>query len=164
MIDIRLYGDPVLRGKSRPVDHVTAQIKKLVKDMLDAMRNAAGVGLAAPQVGRELRICVIQHPQFQPKALTLINPVILERAEELSALEEGCLSLPQLNVLVTRPRAIRVRYTDVRGKTVEKEFLDMLSRIVLHECDHLEGKMIVDHLDLENRLRFETWMRKKISQ
>lgn len=160
MLDIKIYGAQVLREKSRPVDRVTAAVRKLAAEMLEAMRAAVGVGLAAPQVGRSVRICVLQHPEFHPKPLTMINPVVIERADELSTLDEGCLSLPKLSCPVTRPRAVRVRYTDLKGKSVEREFLDMLSRIVQHECDHLAGKMIVDHLDLGARLKFEADLKK----
>lgn len=160
MLDIRLYGDAVLRQKSKPIEKLTASIRRLSAQMIESMRKAVGVGLAAPQVGKNIQVVVLHHPEFHPKPLTLINPVILDRSKELTSLEEGCLSIPDLSVPVARPRAIRVRYTDLTGKVIEREFLDLLSRIVQHECDHLSGKLIVDHLDLEKRLKFETKFKK----
>lgn len=160
MLKLKLYGDAVLRKKSIPVEKMTGAVQKLARDMISAMKKYVGVGLAAPQVGKSFRLAVLYHPQIHPEPLTLINPVILSRTDELATLEEGCLSLPDLNVPVTRPRAICVRYMDLKGRTIEREFLDTLARIVQHECDHLEGKMIVDHLDLQARLRFEAQMKK----
>ena len=159
MLKVRLYGDAGLRRKSKPVEKLTAALRRFAADMIAAMRNHLGVGLAAPQVGRSLRMAVLYPPEFHPDPLTLINPVILERADELTSIEEGCLSLPDLNVSVARPRAVRVRYMDMKGNTIDREFFDLLSRIVQHECDHLDGKMIVDHLDLPSRLQFEAQMK-----
>ena len=161
MRKLRLYGDAGLRKKSTPVEKLTAAIRKFAEDMIAAMQNHVGVGLAAPQVGRNLRMAVLYHPEFHPAPIALINPVILACADELTAVEEGCLSLPNLNVSVARPLAVRLRYMDLKGDTVDREFFDLLSRIVQHECDHLDGKMIVDHLDLPARLQFEAQLKKK---
>lgn len=160
MLDIRLYGDGVLREKSKPVDKMSAPIRRLSAQMLESMTKAVGVGLAAPQVGKSLQVVVIQHPEFHPRPLTLINPEIIERSTELASLEEGCLSVPNLSVPVARSRGVRVRYMDLKGKTVEREFLDVLARIVQHEYDHLSGKMIVDYLVLDQRLLFEARFKK----
>ncbi len=160
MLDIRLYGDGVLREKSKPVDKMSAAIKRLSAQMFESMRKAVGVGLAAPQVGKRLRVIVIQHPEFHPKPLTLINPEIIERSTDLTSIEEGCLSVPKLSVPVARSRGVRGRYMDLKGNSVEREFLDVLARIVQHECDHLTGKLIVDYLNLVQRLRFEAQFKK----
>ncbi|OGH55554.1 MAG: peptide deformylase [Candidatus Lindowbacteria bacterium RIFCSPLOWO2_12_FULL_62_27] len=160
MLHILRYGDPALRKKSGPVEKLNAAVRRLAEQMIKSMRAAAGVGLAAPQVGRNLRIAVVHHAEFQPKPLILINPVILERSNDLTQVEEGCLSVPHLNVAVARSKAVRVRYRAAGGETVEREFHDLMARIVQHECDHLEGKMIVDHLDLQTRLRFEAQLKK----
>ncbi|MBI4178610.1 peptide deformylase [bacterium] len=154
-LDILTYGNPVLRKKSDPIARITALIRRLADGMRAAMHAAQGVGLAAPQVGENLQLCIVQHPKLQPRPLTLINPVILEKSDELVPLGEGCLSLPNLTVQVIRPRAVRVRYMDLKNKPVEREFTDLLARIVQHEMDHLTGKLIVDQLDLAERLRFE---------
>ena len=164
MLEIKLYGEGILRKKSKGVDKLTGAIKRLAGDMIETMKNSLGVGLAAPQIGKSLRMAVLYHPEFHPKPLTLINPVILDRAAELASLEEGCLSLPKLNVPVARPRAVFVRYMDLKGNVLEREFLDLLSRIVQHELDHLDGRMIVDHMDLESRLRFEAQLKQHSRQ
>lgn len=160
MLPIRLYGAAVLREPTTAIDAVTAAVRRLTAQMIGAMRAAAGVGLAAPQIGKSLRLVVLHHPELHPKPLTLVNPEILDRSSDLASHDEGCLSLPALLVSVARSRAIRVRYTDLRGHAVEREFQDMLARIVQHECDHLEGKLIVDHMDLDRRLRFESALKK----
>ena len=164
MIKLRLYGEAVLRQKAEEVDKTTAVIRKLATDMIGSMKKHNGVGLAAPQVGKSLRMAVLYHPEFHPKPLTLINPVVIARADELASFDEGCLSVPNLNVPVTRPRAVRVRYLDIKGNPVEREFLDLLARVVQHEIDHLDGKLIVDHLDLPARLRFEAAMKQARSK
>ena len=156
MLKIRLYGDAVLREKTGPVEKVTAAVRRLTIEMIEAMFKYVGVGLAAPQVGKNLRLAVLHHPELHPKPLILINPEILDRGDELVSIEEGCLSLPRLNVAVARPKDIRIRFTDVKGKLVIREFSDLMARIIQHECDHLDGKLIVDHMDLQSRLRFET--------
>lgn len=156
MFDLVLYGDRVLRSKSKPVESLTTTVKRLSAGMLLAMKKFYGVGLAAPQVGKALRLAVLYHPEFHPKPLTLINPKIIGRSDDLTSMDEGCLSVPELSVSVTRPRVICVSFTDLKGKQVEREFSDMMARIVQHECDHLDGKMIVDHLDLPARMQFET--------
>lgn len=160
MLKIRLYGEAVLREKSKTVEKATNAVRRLASDMIESMKKYGGVGLAAPQVGKSQRMAILYHPEFHPEPLTLINPMIIERADDLAAADEGCLSIPDLNVSVARPRAIRVRYMDLKGNPVEREFLDLLSRIVQHEIDHLDGKMIVDHLDLERRLRFEAQIKR----
>ncbi len=159
MLTVVLYGDPVLRKKSDPIEKPVA-VRKLAARMIDCMKNQEGVGLAAPQIGQLIRMAVISHPVEMPKPLTMINPAVLERSDELGFIEEGCLSVPRVTVSVARPRAVRIRYTDLKGRTIEREFLDLLARIVLHECDHLDGKLIVDHMDIQTRLKFEASLRK----
>lgn len=114
----------------------------LLKDMQETTIAADGLGLAAPQIGRTERVCIVQvGGRLQP----LINPVITIRSEEQEYAEEGCLSLPSVWVQVPRSTSIRITYIDARGVEQERMFLDMDARVVQHEVDHLEGKLIVDY-------------------
>ena len=133
---IREVGDPILGRVSRPVTLVTPRIRMLVKDMLETMYEAGGVGLAAPQVGILRRIVVIDVDGSNP--YILINPEIVETEGEQTG-NEGCLSIPGKIGTVTRPMKVRVRAMDLDMKPYELEAEEFLARAVCHECDHLDG-------------------------
>ncbi|MBK8231337.1 MAG: peptide deformylase [Candidatus Eisenbacteria bacterium] len=147
LLPIRLYGDPVLRRKSVEVPEVSEEIQLLARDMLETMYDADGVGLAAPQVGRSIRMLVADasHKDGGAGGRVFINPVILEAWGELSY-DEGCLSVPGLSAELVRPEAVRVRFQDETGATREEEFHRLWGRVLQHEIDHLEGKLFVDYL------------------
>lgn len=133
---------PVLRAKTAPVLKVTKEVLALAKDMHDTVKAADGLGIAAPQVGRSLRLCIAK---LGGRLVTLINPVIPWRSPETAVAEEGCLSLPGLWRDVTRPVGIVVTYTDTKGKAQERKLQDIDARVVQHEVDHLDGVLIVDY-------------------
>lgn len=134
---------PILRQKTKNVLKVTKEVLKLIRDMKSTVKAADGLGLAAPQVGESLRVCLVQmHGKMTP----LVNPKILWTSDELALMEEGCLSLPGINVDVPRAVEIKVRYLDEKGKEQERHLHDLDARVVQHEVDHLEGILIVDYL------------------
>ncbi len=147
LLPIRLYGDPILRTKSKPVEKVDDSLLAFALDMLETMREADGIGLAAIQVGRPIRMVVAdvgdRAPRGTPKIF--INPLIVEAIGE-SVYDEGCLSVPGVNADITRPEQIVLRYTDGKGKGHEELIDDLLARVLQHEIDHLEGKLFVDYL------------------
>ncbi len=133
---------PILRSKTKMVPKVTKEIQKLLKDMQETTVAADGLGLAAPQIGRSERVCIVQ---MGGRLTPLINPEIIRKSEEMEYAEEGCLSLPKVWVQVPRSTSILVRYLDVRGAQQERLLVKMDARVVQHEVDHLEGKLIVDY-------------------
>ena len=138
---IVLYGDETLRRVCRPVDKITPSVLTLLDDMVETMRAADGVGLAAPQVGILRRIVVIE---TEPgNVIELINPKIIATAGEQEG-SEGCLSLPGQFGIVRRPRHVTVRAMNRHGETVEISGSDLLARAFCHELDHLEGKVFID--------------------
>ncbi len=147
LLPIRLYGDPVLRQKCAPVPEVTDEIRALAADMIETMFDAPGIGLAAPQVGRPIRMLVADATTHDggdgPRAF--INPEILESWGEWN-FDEGCLSVPGLTAELTRPEAIRLRFRDESGAVREEEFHRVWARVLQHEIDHLDGRLFVDYL------------------
>ena len=147
ILPIRIYPDPVLRVKTRKVEEFDARLRKLASDMVETMHAAPGVGLAAPQVGSDLRIAVVDISVGEDPALlkVLVNPEIVRR-EGLETDVEGCLSLPGITDKVDRPTAVTVRAQDLSGKPFELEAADYMARAICHEVDHLEGILFTDHL------------------
>lgn len=146
---IRLFGDPVLRTAADPVDTVDSGVQKLVADMLETMDFAAGVGLAAPQVGISQRIFVYDDRAGNRGAL--INPVWEAVGEETEVGGEGCLSVPEIGGDVERHRAVRVRGLDADGAAVELTWEGLMARVVQHETDHLDGVMFMQRMDADSR-------------
>lgn len=152
-LPVYLYGHPVLRKVSTDITPEYPDLKKLVADMYETMYASEGVGLAAPQIGRNDRIVVIDadplkesFPELEGRRLTLINPHIEVLDGDTIGRSEGCLSLPGLSEDVKRVEHIRLRWVDEDFNTHEEEIEGFLARIVQHECDHLEGKVYIDHI------------------
>lgn len=152
-LPIYLYGHPVLRKTSQTVAPDYKDLKQLIADMYETMYASEGVGLAAPQIGRNDRIVVIDaspvgdsFEECKDRKLTLINPEIEILGDETETRFEGCLSLPGLSEKVKRVERIRLRWVDEDFQPHEEEISGFLARIVQHECDHLEGKMYIDHI------------------
>ena len=137
------YGDDTLRKVCRPVETVTPRILTLLDDMLETMRAADGVGLAAPQVGVLRRVVVVEVEAGHP--IELINPKIIAYAGEQRE-QEGCLSLPNEWGTTVRPAHVTVRALDRNGKEFEITGSDLLARALCHEIDHLDGKLFIDRL------------------
>ena len=147
ILPIRIYPDPILRVKTRRVETFDAALRKLAADMVETMHAAPGVGLAAPQVGSDLRIAVVDPTvgENPSEVRVLVNPEITRR-EGLETDVEGCLSLPGINDKVDRPFAVTVRAQDLQGEGFEIEAEEYLARVICHEVDHLDGVLFTDHL------------------
>jgi peptide deformylase len=149
------HGEAPLKKISAPVDFeaVRKDLPKLLRSMWAAMESVKGVGLAAPQIGLNIRLAVIDvKPEGKSQRLVLINPEILSK-EGLLQEEEGCLSLPGVYAKINRFARVRIRSTDAEGKIYEKTGEGLLARAFQHEIDHLNGKLFIDHLDFANRLK-----------
>jgi peptide deformylase len=149
---IVIYGDPVLREVSEPVDEVNQEIKDLVSDMVDTLRKAQGLGLAAVQIGVPKRVFIVDVAQVDitESLKVYINPEIIETDSEVEY-EEGCLSFPGIYQKIVRPRRIKVRALDADGSQFEQVVDGIVARAILHEYDHLEGKLFIDHLSTLSR-------------
>jgi peptide deformylase len=148
---IVLYGDPVLKKPADDIDKEKVDVKELAQDMFETMYQASGVGLAAPQIGKSLRMFVVDSTPMMdnPEEGTrkaFINPEILEEEGEEWAFEEGCLSIPNIREDVFRLSKIKMRYFDEDWNEHEEIFDDIVARIIQHEYDHIEGILFTDHL------------------
>lgn len=158
------YGDPILRKVTRPIEKDELDVKTIAQNMFETMYNASGVGLAAPQVGLDIRLFVVdgspmaddeedleegeepENPELIGFKKIFINPEIIEETGEKWAFEEGCLSIPGLRGDVYRPSDVKIRYYDEEWNFHEETFTGIAARIIQHEYDHLEGKLFVDYL------------------
>lgn len=149
---IRTLGDPVLRQKAKRVSAIDGSIRRLIEDMIESMRAASGVGLAAPQVGVSLRVIVIGLPEEEPFAL--INPEIVKRSGERKV-EEGCLSLPGYRTEnLTRSVTVVAKGLDSSGRKVRvKGQDDLLAQALEHEIDHVNGVLYIEHLESKGDLK-----------
>jgi peptide deformylase len=145
---IHHLGDRVLRQNAKRVARVDNQIRDLAKEMLETMYSSDGIGLAAPQVAVNKQLIVIDCQPDDPvnPPLILINPVIKGYSRDLCVAEEGCLSIPNVFLEVTRPRAIEVSFKDESGKLRKMKAAGLLARVIQHEMDHLKGVLFVDRV------------------
>ncbi len=150
-LKIRLYGDSCLRKKSEPLKEVGAAERLLIQAMIVTMHAHKGVGLAAPQVGINQRLIVVD---VGDGPVALINPQILTK-KGTEVMEEGCLSIPGILVNVKRPKEIRVKYLDEYNQPKERTCSELMARVILHETDHLNGKLIVDYLSLTAKAKLK---------
>jgi peptide deformylase len=148
ILDIITLPDPRLRQVSKPIARIDADVMRLIDDMLETMYDAPGVGLAAVQVAKPLRLLVLDvaGDDEKPAPLAMINPEIVKRGTELRVQEEGCLSIPDVRVEIERPSTLTVRFTDRKGKQQELQAEGLLATAIQHEMDHLNGKLIIDFL------------------
>jgi peptide deformylase len=159
VLNVRKYGDPVLRRKADPVTAVTPALKQIIGDMVDTMYEEVGIGLAAPQVGISLRLMVVSDNEGR-HAFPMINPVITDRRGEITA-EEGCLSLPGIFAPVTRSEWVKVEGQDLYGTPIVIEGQGLRARVFQHEIDHLDGILFIDHLDSMARDRIKRKIKKE---
>jgi peptide deformylase len=148
VLPIRTFGDPGLRQRARDVDKITGLHRRLAADMLETMRAAPGVGLAAPQVGVLERLFVWE---VEDENGAVVNPEIISSSDEESVYEEGCLSVPGLYRDVTRPARIEVRWLDLDGNSHTASLDGFKARVWQHEIDHLDGTLFVDRLSPDER-------------
>tara|TARA_Y100000741_G_C17994454_1_gene453429 strand:+ start:22 stop:546 length:525 start_codon:yes stop_codon:yes gene_type:complete len=165
---ILIEPDPILRKKCSPLEKVDDQTRKLMKDMLETMYKAPGIGLAAIQIGILKRIVVIDISKDEEKKspLFLVNPEIIFRSKNTSVYEEGCLSLPGQFAEIERPAECHLKYLDFDGKTKELKADGLLSTCIQHEVDHLNGILFIDYLSKlkKNMIIKKLLKQKKTSQ
>ena len=157
VLNVRRYGDPILRQKAQPVEAITPEIRKTLSDMLETMYYQVGIGLAAPQVGVSLRIILVDDGPRGPRAL--LNPAIVDQRGSVRS-EEGCLSIPGFFGEVERSEWVRVEAMDAEGRPLSFEAKGLQARVIQHELDHLDGVLFIDRLPPVTRDR----MKKKIQK
>ena len=162
--DVVTFGQDVLREKARPVEAVTDEIRQLAADMVETMHAASGVGLAAEQIGRTERLCVIDVPADAekkecvafnaaiPMPLVLVNPEVRVVSKATQRGNEGCLSFPEIFAQITRANEVAVEYTDLEGVRRTARARGLLARAIQHECDHLDGVLLVDRMSTVQRI------------
>ena len=162
ILAIKTYGDPCLRRKSEDVKEVTPELLKLVNDMLETMYANKGVGLAAPQVGINKNLLVVDVGDVLGKheLVVLINPEMLSK-EGTDFLEEGCLSCPKASVRVKRAKKTVVQAINQKGEKIIREDSGFLSRAIQHEMDHLNGKLIIDSAGFFEKIKLKSKMKKR---
>ena len=149
MLKILYAPDPILKDTSSPIENFGENIQELIQKMFKTMYHANGVGLAAPQVGQNLRLFVMDEGVKDEKnsdPIAMINPKILKKERDLSLYEEGCLSFPGHYAEIERPNTIEVEYINENKEQIKKKFSGYQSRIIQHEIDHLDGILFVDYL------------------
>lgn len=149
VLPLRFLPDPVLRQKARKIRSIDGSIQQLIDDMVDTMRAASGVGLAAPQVGVALRVLVIEMPGEE--VMALINPEIIKRKGE-RWVEEACLSVPGYKGKIKRSVSVKVKGQDRHGNEVRLKAEELLAQALEHEIDHLKGILYIDHLESPDKL------------
>jgi len=152
ILDIVTFPEPSLRLKSKQVTKFDTELQTLIDNMFETMRAASGVGLAAPQIGKSLRLVVVEYTEDEdenakPKKYVLVNPEIVKRSEEMVTDIEGCLSLPGLAGKVERHHAVTIKAKNRFGKPLKMEAQDWLARIFQHEIDHLDGVLYIDRAE-----------------
>jgi peptide deformylase len=145
------YGHPVLKKRAKNIEKGEIDVLQLAKDMFETMHAASGIGLAAPQIGKSIRMFIVDSSPMEEEDLmdfkkVFINPEIIEEEGEEWAFEEGCLSIPTIREDVNRNGKLRIRYFDENWEEKEEEFDGLKARIIQHEYDHIEGILFTDHL------------------
>lgn len=161
LLPILKYPDPRLNTVAKPVEQVDDRIRQLVRDMAETMYAAPGIGLAATQVDVHERVIVIDISEDKSDLLVLINPEVIWRSDDVEVFEEGCLSVPDIFERVERSAEIKVRALNEQGEPFEFHADGLLAVCVLHEIDHLDGKVFVEHLSLLKQNRIITRLRKQ---
>jgi peptide deformylase len=156
ILPIVAYGDPVLKKKAEEIDEDYPDLKKLIDNMWETMYNAKGVGLAAPQIGRSIRLFIVDatpvaegedgDPSCEDFKRVFINPIILEEEGKEWSYEEGCLSIPNIREEVLRKPNLKIEYFDENWDLYEEELDGFAARVVQHEYDHIEGKLFLDKI------------------
>lgn len=163
ILPIRLFGDPLLRAHTIELDNVADEVQELIGNMVDTMRNAGGIGLAAPQVGRTERLFVVdigsllgelpeaERQDVPPQPMVFVNPAITDESGAEEEFEEGCLSIPDIREPVVRPEEVHIDYRDERMVAQSLKARGLLARVIQHEFDHLNGVLFTDHISAFRR-------------
>ena len=162
LYEIQTYGKQVLRTPTKEIPGIDDALREIVANMFETMYAAEGIGLAAPQVGKSIRLFVIDlSPMDESEGRRVfVNPKIVSFGDDEDEYEEGCLSIPTIREIVTRPTTIRMTYQDMDGKHYDEDIDGFLARVIQHEYDHLEKTLFVDHLSsLKRSLLKKTLMK-----
>ena len=173
ILPLSYYGSPILRQKVAPVTAFDGELARLAKDMVETMHAEAGIGLAGPQVGKDLRIFVMEippdmdvdetgrplNPEFTGP-LVAVNPEIVPEEDDEEEMEEGCLSIPDVRGRVERPMRIRLSYQTVQGEAKTLELTGLAARCAQHELDHLNGVLFIDYLGSVKRMAIKGKLKK----
>ncbi len=158
LLPIAYYGNPILRAVADPIAEITDDVRMLVQEMIETMDVCDGIGLAAPQVHHSIRLFIIREPIENQKGevewgdvKVFINPVVSELSEETWIVSEGCLSIPTIRADVERSKEITIEFTDLDGQRTCKRCKGWEARVILHEYDHINGVLFIDHLSKEER-------------
>jgi peptide deformylase len=158
ILPINIYSDDILRQKAKPLKGIDREVEELISSMFQSMHNAAGIGLAAPQIGHSVRLLVLDlsciDKYADEKPMVVINPRILA-VSGYNVMEEGCLSIPGVNGDVERPASISLKYRDEHFLERTGEFSGMLARVLQHEIDHLDGTLFVDRMEKRDRKKIQ---------
>lgn len=167
LLSLAYYGDPILTEVAVPVEEITEDIKELVEKMIATMHASPGMGLAAPQVFRSIRLFIAQPPievspgKFETGPLEVyINPKLSEASSETWDNEEGCLSIPAIRSVVSRPKEVTLEYTNLKGEQIVKTISGWEARVIMHEKDHLDGVLFTHRLDKKERRELEDRLRR----
>ncbi len=166
-LQMRFFGDPVLRQKAEPIREITGEIRQLAADMIETMLDYNGIGLAAPQVGHLVRMFV-SIVEFEDEAgevhlgepCVYINPVLSEISDGLVERSEGCLSIPKLYASVARPISVVIDALDLEGNPFRKECYGYFARNIMHENDHLNGVLFIDRIKGKRRTELDPILRR----
>ncbi|MBQ1709686.1 MAG: peptide deformylase [Treponema sp.] len=159
LLRITKLGEEILRQKAQPVEEINDEIRQLANDMLETMIDADGVGLAAPQVGRSIRMFVIMADDDVKRVF--INPQIIKTSNEVGPYDEGCLSIPQVYETIVRPLQVTVQAYDENGKRFTLDADGLLARCIQHENDHLDGVLYIDRGDPDFAKKTEEQFKKR---
>jgi peptide deformylase len=165
LLPLAYYGDPILRRVADPILHVTDDLRKLIEEMIETMDACDGIGLAAPQVHHSIKLFIIRKPveikagqiEFR-EVKVFINPKVSMPSAETWKESEGCLSIPTIHGEVERPKEITVEYSDLDGHTVKERVSGWEARVILHENDHINGVLFIDHLDEKTKKKLKPFL------
>lgn len=163
VLKVRLYGDPCLRKHCDLVEEIGVSERLLIHSMLETMYQHKGIGLAAPQVGVNKQIFVLDlgdDNDDQSGPYAIINPKIIKRSKQTHEMSEGCLSIPGVHIKIKRPKKIAVEFTDHENNTVNVELEGLLAKAFQHEFDHLQGRLTVDYANQEEKIKYKKALKK----
>lgn len=156
VLEIKKYGEPVLRKKTIPLERINGRVKEIVHSMIETMRALKGVGLAANQVGFLEKICIIDTSKGEKKEelFVLVNPEIVDKNGKVK-LEEGCLSFPEIVEEIERASKVKIKALNLEGEKIEMVGENLLARVLQHEIDHLNGILFIDYLHFVRKLSIQ---------
>ncbi len=164
-LPILIYPNKILRKEAEPVVFpLEKEVQKLIKDMINTVRESDGIGLAAPQVGKSLKLIVVNLEKNGVPLFVLINPKIISKGLRKTEIEEGCLSIPKVFGMVKRPKVIKVEAQNTEGKKIKFRADGWVSRVIQHEIDHINGVLIIDHIKkyTQGADLVEKWKKEKL--